>query len=302
MRVIGYLQGEQAARRFGDYLLTQGIESQIELESEELWAIWILDEELFAKAKSHLKRYETDPEAPRFEVASQKAKAIRQEDEAKTDLWRQRQKRLNFRPRIDLKSNKLTLCLFIVCIGIFALEKLLPEAQWNSLFRWLIISNFLSGGEDGLTEVREQGQIWRLFTPCLIHIYFFHLLFNLWCLKDLGAILESKLGMPSFACLIVSVGVGSNLAQYFFSQSPNIMGISGIIFGLLGFILGKWLYDPGFGLVMPTFVLGIMAIWLTLGFFQPFAGAGVFLANASHLSGLILGVVAALLPIWKARW
>ena len=55
MRVIGQLQNEPSARRFSDYLLTRGIDNQIDSESNGAWKIWVLAEEQLEAAQSLLR-------------------------------------------------------------------------------------------------------------------------------------------------------------------------------------------------------------------------------------------------------
>ena len=59
MRLIGYLEEEAGARTFSDYLLVQGIESQLDHHKEDGWAVWILDEDRIERATSLLTAFRT---------------------------------------------------------------------------------------------------------------------------------------------------------------------------------------------------------------------------------------------------
>src|SRR6187397_1104243 len=61
MRQIGNLSTEQDARRFADYLLTQGVESKALKESDGQWAIWVRDENKLDQAREHYTHFQSNP-------------------------------------------------------------------------------------------------------------------------------------------------------------------------------------------------------------------------------------------------
>ena len=100
-----------------------------------------------------------------------------------------------------------------------------------------------TGTESGLLPEVLHGQAWRLLTPIFIHFGFIHLLFNLLWLKDLGAMIE-RLGSPRlFLSLVVVIGIVSNVGQYLI-YGPFFGGMSGVVYGLLGFVWMKSKFDP----------------------------------------------------------
>lgn len=77
-----------------------------------------------------------------------------------------------------------------------------------------------------LFEKIRQGELWRVFSPCLLHLNVFHLFFNMIWLVILGKMIEEKIGALRYLSLILIVAVASNTAQYLVS-GPNFIGISG---------------------------------------------------------------------------
>lgn len=305
MRVIGHLNEESAARLFVDYLYVKGVDSEMEWDGDDRWEIWVHAEEQFVLARQLLGEFAANPGAPKFAEVGLQAKKMRQEAAEKEDRYRKRVKNraetvaaLRF-PKIG----KLTMGLMTVCVGIFLLMNLNEEIRVK-IFNHLSISTpyFEKNDEDkgNLREVR-QGQIWRLVTPILMHGGIIHIFLNLWWMKDLGSVLERRIGWRSLLGLIVVIAVVSNLAQYLVS-GPLFLGMSGVVFGLLGFIWIKGKFDPNFGLGLPRPIVFLMSLWLVLGYYGALDGfVGGKIANTAHLAGLFAGMACAFLPFWSGR-
>ncbi|MRX28004.1 rhomboid family intramembrane serine protease [Kangiella sp. HZ709] len=143
-------------------------------------------------------------------------------------------------------------------------------------------------------QLITQGQIWRLVSPIFLHFMIaglpIHLLFNMMWLWDLGGSIEKAKGANYLLAVVLITGVGSNLAQYFSSSLFGngfsfFGGMSGVVYGLLGFIFVRRRFDPFFPLRLNDAIMNFMLIWLVLGF----TGLVGSVANAAHLSGLIIG-------------
>ena len=305
MRIIGHLNEESAARLFVDYLYVKGVDSEMEWDGGDQWEIWVHEEEQFALAKQLLGEFAANSGAPKFADVGLQAKRMRREAAEKEDRYRKRVK-----SRAETVASlrrpiigKLTMGLMMVCVGIFLLM-MLDESIEVKIRHWLSISTPYLSPDDkdkgNLWEVK-QGQIWRLVTPILMHGGIIHIFFNLWCMKDLGSILEWRLGWRSLLGLIIATAVVSNLAQYY-TSGPSFLGISGVVFGLLGFLWIKGKFDPNFGLELPRPIVFLMLLWLVLGYMRvldSFVGATI--ANNAHLAGLFAGMACAFLPFWSGR-
>jgi rhomboid protease GluP len=84
-----------------------------------------------------------------------------------------------------------------------------------------------------VNELILEGQIWRLFTPMLLHGSFLHLGFNMYALYMLGPSLESSYGQARFLALYLLSGFAGNVMSFLFSANPSL-GSSTAIFGLIG--------------------------------------------------------------------
>jgi GlpG protein len=85
---------------------------------------------------------------------------------------------------------------------------------------------------------------------------------------------------------VVVIAVTSNLAQYVVS-GPAFGGMSGVVYGLLGYVWIRGRFDPRCGMVLHPTTVMMMMIWLGLGF----TGAIPRMANTVHASGLIVGML-----------
>lgn len=80
MRRIGNLSPESTARRFCDYLLTQGIEGVVDAgqgQPPEAFEIWIRHEDDVGRARAALEHFQRAPDAPEFHAASARASELR---------------------------------------------------------------------------------------------------------------------------------------------------------------------------------------------------------------------------------
>jgi GlpG protein len=141
-----------------------------------------------------------------------------------------------------------------------------------------------------LPEVR-QGQVWRLITPIFIHWNLLHLLFNMLCLKDFGSMIEARQGSVKLLLMVVVIGVASNLGQTWVS-GPQFGGISGVLYGLFGFIWMRGRLDPASGLHLSSTNIVAMVAWFFLCLFG-FIGN---IANTAHGVGLVMGMVWGAVP------
>ncbi len=136
---------------------------------------------------------------------------------------------------------------------------------------------------DPLSDIKK-GQAWRLVTPMFLHFDIFHLAFNMMWLWQFGVVLEMRFRSMRFLALVLAVAAISNVAEGFWS-STNFGGMSGVNYGLFGFILlrSKLHPTPEFAMNRQTVVL--MLVWLVVCF----TGAVGMVANAAHLLGFLSG-------------
>lgn len=172
----------------------------------------------------------------------------------------------------------------IPLIAISALVAILSNLGSSpSAFQPLLIA---SPNSAGLTEVFD-GQFWRLISPIFIHFGPFHILFNCLMIWDLGKLVEGRKGVWFYAGFVLIVGVVSNLAQYLMTGLSNFGGLSGVLYGLFGYLWMQGRFNPDFGIILNKNTVLMMLGWFALcwtGLLGP-------IANWAHTGGLVAGVV-----------
>jgi GlpG protein len=154
------------------------------------------------------------------------------------------------------------------------------------------------GYRGALFEKIREGEVWRLFTPALLHIDLLHIFFNVLWFILLGNQIEFRLGWWRYLLLILVAGVVSNLAQYLVS-GPFFMGLSGIVVGMAAFIWARQQRAPWEGyllhritlIFLAIFVIGMFLLQIVLFFLQLTGtlGLSVSIANTAHLAGALVG-------------
>ncbi len=161
-----------------------------------------------------------------------------------------------------------------------------------------------------LFEKISEGEVWRLFTPCLLHGGFLHIFFNVLWMLVLGNQVEARLGPVRYGLLALIAGVLSNTAQYLMS-GPLFFGLSGIVCGLFGFIWMRQRKAPweGYQLNRPTlifisiFLFGMLGLQLA-SFFMELVGANgirLGIANTAHITGIIAGILMGRMKVFAIR-
>jgi GlpG protein len=289
MRLIGHLPNEASALTFSDFLYVQGIHNQVEHENDG-WGIWIHSEDELDKAKDLLKTYAVNPNDPRFHKHSRRANELKEQEHKEDQVAKEKtfDRTTLFKSTMPYGVGHLTVLLMAASIGVSGLALTNPD---SGLFELLMMSNYTKG----LREV-QTGEIWRLFTPVLLHGGWMHLFLNMWCLLDLGSMIEGRQSSRSLVVLVLVFAVASNLTQWYF-RGPAFFGMSGVVYGLLGYVWMKGKFDPSSGLFLHPQTVLIMLIW----FFACWLDWIKHVANYAHTGGLVLGMLWGLASSFWAK-
>lgn len=295
MRPAGSIRDQRQARRFADYLLTQDIAARLDLTSGG-WTVWVYDEEALPRVRAELDEFLREPGAPRFAVSRE---AERMRAQAREAQVRRDEPRARARPQEDQVARAqaqapapLTWALLVFSVVVALATGLgSPDAPYVAdLTIATSRGNLHSEGVGpiawaGLEEVRR-GEVWRLITPIFLHFGATHLLFNGLVLLDLGRRVEAISGTAALAAMVLGFGVLGNVAQYM-AAGPAFGGLSGVLYGLFGFIWVMARRAPGSGYAIRDAEVVTLAIWsgiCLLGLVGP-------VGNAAHAAGFVAGLV-----------
>ncbi len=126
----------------------------------------------------------------------------------------------------------VTPVLVASCVAVYLLmllrgvDPLLPSA--GQLLAW--------GANDG-SRVVLRHEVWRLPASVFIHGGLIHLAVNMWCLLNIGPLIERLFGNAATALIYLAAGAGGAIASMATLPPRVSVGASGAIFGLLGALL-----------------------------------------------------------------
>ncbi len=336
MRLIGSLPNEFLARRFSLYLEHRGIAHSYDsvwdsTAEHAVYQIWIHDEDQIALASTLWEQFEKNSLDPIFQVQPKPV-----------------QKPLLQRRDFSFLSSLRTPCTFLIlvlCILVFLFEAqevfqrekggqnlelttmeswLLFDTPldvhgqptlWHGISSWILLKLATGSGvlAEGpfLVKIR-QGEIWRLFTPALLHRDFLHILFNMIWLWMLSRPIEERIGPWKTLFFVLTVGIISNMAQYLMG-GPFFLGYSGVITGMAGFIWMRRKKAPWEGYPIPLttlyflgfFVLAMSALQGVSLLLRLFTSIQVspHIANTAHITGALVGILLGKSSFfsWRSR-
>lgn len=187
---------------------------------------------------------------------------------------------------------RITYIILGVTIFVFALQSI-------SNILWGFDLMVALGAKDN--ALIRAGQVWRLFTPMLLHGSLMHIGFNMYALYSLGRGLEQRLGHGRFILLYLLAGFSGNVFSFLITSGRSI-GASTSIFGLIA-AEGVFLYQNRrlFGKESRQAMNNIVFVIL-FNLFLGFSSGGL-IDNWGHVGGLMGGAVFTWFagPLWAVE-
>jgi GlpG protein len=197
----------------------------------------------------------------------------------------------------QFKRTPVTISLLLMTLLVATLTKL--GANFDMVGQFTISAFDMRDGQIyfyKLSEVIARKEYWRLFTPALLHFSVLHLVFNTLWVWDIGRKLERLLGSIVWTVGVFIIAVLSNVLQYEISGYPLFGGLSGVVYGLIGFAWLLPILNTRFPTIINKQLMIFFIVWLGIGYtpFPEMIGLGS-IANTAHsiglLAGLVLGIV-----------
>ncbi len=293
MRKLIEFSSEKNAHALGDYLTHSGIRSDVEEDGAGVWAVWVMDEDHMQQAQELAATFAQNPDADEIRQA-------RGAREAEVKKQNQLEHEFNRRMIKQNPHKQGTTPVTYILIGISILFYFLQQSQdgnFQSLMFYASGYSLRLGSGESYTyyiAAWQSGEVWRLVTPIFLHFGLMHILFNMMWLHFFGRQIETVLGSRFMIALVLIVAILSNTAQ-FLDAGPRFGGMSGVNYGLFGYILVRRKFDPMCGLFVDKINTYILLGWFVLCFFA----SGAEVANMAHGGGLVVGAVWGYLA---AKW
>ena len=205
-------------------------------------------------------------------------------------------------PQLGFKEQVQKMPVVVVLILLSIVGSAIVD--WGfPLIHWFTFQDFELFGDsisfDTADMAMAKGQYWRLITPIFLHFGIFHVAFNSVWMWELGRRVEPLAGSMHILMVVLLMALASNIAQYLWSGPSLFGGMSGVVYGLLGYVWMRNKVAPRPILALPSGLLVFMMVWLFAGM------TGLIdllmsgsIANAAHAAGLVSGMV---LGIWSGK-
>lgn len=291
MRSIGQLPDRALAASFAGYLDSLRIENQWEANPDGTYEIWVVADDAIPAALGHLARFRLNPNDPSFRVAASPTPPS-------SEMPRGQRQRVLRREQIFRRTQPFgvgPLCGFLLLASgvVFLLTR---QGEDLAAVRQFTITGGGISSERWLPEVMS-GEIWRLFTPVLIHFGWIHLLCNSLMIFSVGSLLEARMGSGYLLGFVFVTAVLPNLAEYWVTGHLLFGGLSGVTFAMSGYAWLRGRYDPQSGIGLEPQSVTMMGVFFVLCWLEYFRllgdhsllGIGRNVANVVHTAGLAIG-------------
>jgi GlpG protein len=237
--------------------------------------IWLVAEQDLPKAQAVLARFVHQVQAQSAAVSGAEAAPAGRMQK----LWQ------------GIAASPVTASLLVACVVVALYTALGDNREQVEQFTIARMPRAGSTHWSAWDDLRA-GQLWRLFTPVLLHFHPLHLLFNASMLLELGVASERLQGPLKFSVFLLWTALVSNLAQLIFGHSPNFGGASGVVYALIGYLWTRGSFDPYSGFALAKGYVVFPMVLMALGFTGVLDGVlGGGIANYCHLGGFAAGAV-----------
>lgn len=297
MRQVWIFDDAGQAGACGDYLAGLQIPNSIMDEDDGRFGCWVHSQDDVERAEGAVQEFLRDPQSEAVKQVRQQARRIRKEEKREAKRATEyRDVRTTVFHSPAYARGAFTMLLVALSLVVFVFSGFGREFErvgFLAITRIVVRENGYSVST--LWSTLQQGEVWRLFTPMLVHMDFLHVLFNMMWLLDLGSMVEDRKGTFFILLFILLTSAASNLAQYY-TSGPFFGGMSGVNYALFGYIWMKGRFDRSAGLSLHKTTVVSLIVW----YFICLLGLVGSIANTAHTVGLLSGMAWGILssPGW----
>lgn len=264
---------------FCDYLKSKQIAAQVE-QSDKGYVI-LCHRELLNDAKALFEEFIQNPHHEKYQQAAWHQGKVTELNDSNDNLL------TVFKRNFLAHAGVVTLTVFIACWIVYGFSVFgFAMDMFNSLkfYSSLSFESVLSAPH-------------RIVTPALFHFSLLHIAFNTMWWWQLGGAIEKVQGIRHLVLVFFVSAIVSNVSQFYVS-GPNFGGLSGVVYAVVGYVWWMGYLMPEKGLNLSKPVIGMLLVWLVLGFVDLLP---VNVANTAHLTGLLSGCFLAYLYSLKHK-
>lgn len=189
----------------------------------------------------------------------------------------------------------ITVLMMAVLWLIFAAQQVGLVLQVD----WLLEPVFWTGEKLDFMSF-WQNDIYRWWSPALIHLSLMHIVMNSFWWWVLAKEIELNDGHIGLIALTLILALGAGYAQYL-AVGPYFAGLSGVTYGLMGWVWGRqyrYRAAPLPRYQLPSWLFPFMMVTMVIIIMFDSAFGGLNIGHESHIAGALLGVaIAVLWPI-----
>lgn len=272
MILLTHLEHPRYALALADYLSFRGI--QVHLQAGPGFvSVYLVDAARMDEARQELERFLGDKDHARYRLASWNVEGSRVDMPSLAPYYEGQSIR-----QVLTETGPVTRWIFVACALVFIVT---GQGTVRSVRAPLMFF-------PDVLAMGDWQQAWRWITPVLVHFGVWHFVFNLlswWVFAGLVERMQSSLRLLA---LFLVCAVASNWTEFLWSRD-NFGGLSGVVYGLVGYLWFYGRFRPESRLQLPPAMVGFMLVALAAGFtnFMP-------IANMAHLGGLLTGCLLGL--------
>lgn len=144
-----------------------------------------------------------------------------------------------------------------------------------------------------LNSINSPLLLLQALTPMFLHFGELHIIFNVLWLWYFGRQLESVQSSWVFLGVVLITSFVANTSQYLVSHAANFGGLSGVVYGLVGYAWLLHRFVPGCRMQLNNSMFAFFIVALVV--MEVFASS--WIASAAHAGGLLAGLVLGLMVI-----
>ncbi len=175
--------------------------------------------------------------------------------------------------------------LISACLLVALISSLGSQPQRVAFLFYPVLDN--SGFFSLLASIDSPVTMLRTFGPMLLHFGELHIVFNMMWLWYFGRQLESAHPRWLYIVLILFCSFLGNTAQFLYTGYNNFGGMSGVVYGLVGYTWLVHAFMPRSQLLINNKMFGVFVVALIA--MEIIASS--WIASAAHAGGLLAGLV-----------